>query len=122
MKIAIVGSRTVPENQDTLYQLNQALRTLVINPCSLTIISGGAKGVDRVAKELALAYKIPYLEYLPDWEKHGKAAGPIRNLAMAEACDMAIIIWDGRSAGTRNMMQSLASSKKPFFCLPMGEG
>ena len=45
-----------------------------------------------------------------DWDKHGKAAGPIRNAEMAEVADALIAFWDGQSRGTANMI-SLAKSK-----------
>lgn len=45
-----------------------------------------------------------------DWNKHGKAAGPILNAEMAEVADALIAFWDGKSRGTANMIQ-LAKDK-----------
>jgi hypothetical protein len=46
------------------------------------IIQGGAKGADRLAKQWARERLISYYQYDANWEKHGKAAGPIRNTEM----------------------------------------
>lgn len=37
-------------------------------------------------------------------DKHGKMAGPIRNLEMAKYADGLIAFWDGKSRGTRDMI------------------
>ena len=39
-----------------------------------------------------------------DWDKHGKAAGPIRNAEMAEVADALIAFWDGQSRETKSMI------------------
>jgi hypothetical protein len=55
------------------------------------ICSGGCpKGADKFAKDIATTGKLPYLEFPADWDKHGKAAGFIRNTQIAEACDILI--------------------------------
>ena len=40
-----------------------------------------------------------------DWERHGKAAGPIRNAEMADVSDALIAFWDGQSCGTKSMIE-----------------
>ena len=37
--------------------------------------------------------------------KYGKSAGPIRNELMVQNCDFVIAFWDGKSKGTRNLIQ-----------------
>lgn len=39
-----------------------------------------------------------------DWDKHGRSAGPIRNAQMAEYADMLLCFFDGKSRGTKNMI------------------
>ena len=36
-----------------------------------------------------------HVRFDTDWNKHGRAAGPIRNKQMAEYGDALLIIWDG---------------------------
>ena len=46
-----------------------------------------------------------HLLYPADWERHGRAAGPIRNEEMAEVSDALIAFWDGKSRGTKSMIE-----------------
>lgn len=76
------------------------------------IISGGAKGVDTLARELAKDYGFPFQEYPADWSL-GKQAGYIRNKAMGEVADEALIIWNGESKGARHMINIMLDLGKP---------
>ena len=80
-----------------------------------TIISGGAKGVDDIAKEISLEAGISYEEFPADWGAYGKAAGPIRNRLMAEYADALIAIWDGNSSGTKNMIDEAQKRALKIF-------
>lgn len=71
-----------------------------------TVVSGGAKGVDALGERYAEAADVPLKLYPADWERHGRAAGPIRNAMMAENADALIAIWDGKSRGTKNMIET----------------
>lgn len=79
------------------------------------IVSGKAIGVDQLGERYATMKGIPIKEMPANWAMHGKAAGPIRNREMAEYADVAIIIWDGISPGTRNMINEMIRKKKPYF-------
>lgn len=39
-----------------------------------------------------------------DWDKHGKSAGYKRNEEMARNADALIAFWDGKSKGTKHMI------------------
>ena len=49
-----------------------------------TIIQGCAKGADSMAFDYADEYGIECLGFPADWNKYGKAAGPIRNQQMLD--------------------------------------
>ena len=68
----------------------------------LKIISGGARGADRLAHIYAQENKLEEHICWPDWEKHGKAAGFIRNREIVDASDEILAFWDGKSRGTAN--------------------
>ena len=45
------------------------------------------------------------MELFPaDWKKYGKSAGYVRNSEMAEVAESLIAFWDGKSRGTKNMI------------------
>ena len=55
---------------------------LAIGPS--VIIEGGARGADRIAKEIAIELGIDVMEYPAEWNKDGRGAGPIRNQQMLD--------------------------------------
>lgn len=69
------------------------------------VVCGMARGVDTIGRQLAKEDNIPVKEFPANWHKHGKAAGHIRNGQMARYADSLILIWDGKSPGSRNMLQ-----------------
>lgn len=101
MKYAIIGSRTITDSSKIFE---------ILDSYSITeIISGGAAGADAVANEYAIAKNLPKVIFFPDWEKYGRAAGPIRNKSIVDASDVVIAFWDGKSKGT---LHSINYAKK----------
>lgn len=70
----------------------------------ITILSGTAKGADQLGEQYAANRGYNIKRFPPDWNKHGKAAGPIRNREMAEYANSLIAFWDRKSSGTKNMI------------------
>jgi hypothetical protein len=73
------------------------------------LISGGCRGVDLQAEAWARAEGVPIKRFDADWNAAGRAAGPIRNRAMAEYAgafpnSALIAFWDGKSKGTGGMV------------------
>ncbi|MHA2279769.1 MAG: DUF2493 domain-containing protein [Promethearchaeota archaeon] len=107
MKLAVVGSRSFT-NYDFLKKM------LAFHECT-QIISGGARGADRLAKQYAAECGIPIKEFLPDWDTHGKAAGYIRNKQIVEACDELVAFWDEESRGTQHSINLANEASKPVY-------
>lgn len=66
------------------------------------IIEGGASGADRFARAYAHNNSLPLDTVEADWQKHGRAAGPIRNKAMLLKHPGAIVVAFPGGAGTAN--------------------
>lgn len=81
-----------------------------------TVVSGGATGVDKLGTDWAAQNSVMCLEYNADWRTHGKAAGPMRNAAMADDAQALLAIWDGQSRGTGNMIET-AKAKGLKVCI-----
>ncbi len=104
MKTIIAGSRNIN---------NRKLLDLVILESGFSItevMSGTAKGVDTLGEEFATERGFPIKRFKPDWDKHGRAAGPIRNAEMAKYGEALIAIYREGSRGTMSMCR-IAKSK-----------
>ena len=99
MKLIIAGSRSV---------LNIAILIAALNTIPFwnvkTVLCGTATGVDTLGKIWALRSRIPVEYYPADWDTYGKSAGYKRNVTMAENADALLAIWDGKSKGTKHMI------------------
>lgn len=77
------------------------------------IISGGAIGVDSLAREAAKRLHLPYDEVLPNYKMFGKTAPLVRNKEIVRRADMVIAFWDYQSRGTRHaLMEGIRQDKK----------
>ena len=68
-----------------------------------TIIHGGAQGADQLGGLWALMRDRAERIYQADWERHGKAAGPKRNLRMLLEGDPDLVIAFPGGKGTAHM-------------------
>lgn len=108
MKVIIAGTRDIKD-----YKL--VVDTIQKSGYNITeVVSGCATGVDWLGEQWARTNNIPVKEMPADWNRYGKSAGPYRNKAMADYADAAIVIWDGKSRGTRNMIENMIRRKKPY--------
>ena len=96
MKLAVVGSRTF--NDYNL--LKSYLDKIHVREPITYIVSGGAKGADKLSERWALENNVETIIFLPDWEKYKKAAGFIRNKDIITESDKVIVFWDNISKGT----------------------
>lgn len=79
----------------------------------LIFVSGGCSGADKLGERYALENGFVIERYSAEWEKYGKAAGPLRNKKMAEISDCVICFWDGKSKGTKSMIDYAKEFNKP---------
>lgn len=106
-KVAIVGSRDFPFMEMVIAYV----RTL---PEGTTVISGGARGVDRIAWEQARKRGLQIRVIRPDYEAHAPKLAPlVRNGRIAAECDRMVAFWDGLSGGTANAIAWATFLRKP---------
>ncbi len=103
MKLAIVGSRNI-----VAFDLGS-----VVPPGVSAIISGGAAGVDRLARDYALSRGLKLVEILPEYQKFGRRAPLLRNLKIVDSSDRVLAVWDGRSKGTLHSISYAKATGKP---------
>ena len=100
MKLIVAGSRDI-----TNYNLVLAAFGCFLKKDVTTVISGGARGADRLGERLAKEKGFDLIVEAADWEGLGKSAGYIRNAAMAKQADYLLALWDLKSPGTKHMIR-----------------
>lgn len=103
MKVAIVGSRRL-----YVSNIGDYLSAEITE-----IVSGGAKGVDSSAREYALKNNIRLTEFLPEYNKYGKAAPLKRDVQIINYADKVIAFWDGKSKGTKYVIENCKKTNTP---------
>jgi len=101
-KLLVCGSRTITNVSWIFSEIEKYISESNLQYSDIHIIEGSAKGVDKIAKQFADDRNIPVIEMPADWKSYGRAAGPIRNEQMVKLCDQCLILWDGKSRGTKN--------------------
>ncbi len=102
MKVIIAGGRNFTQYQLLKFKCDAILKN--VDKTDLQIVSGGAKGADELGERYARDRHILVKRFEADWDRDGKAAGPIRNRKMAEYADCLIAFWNGFGRGTKNMI------------------
>lgn len=106
--IAVIGSRSFDNYPFLKNTLDNLRKSFLINE----IVSGGAKGADSLAEEYAREKLLRIKVFHPDWNKHGRAAGILRNAQIVKASDFIVAFWDGESPGTKNSLSEARKLKK----------
>lgn len=99
MRTIIAGSRDITDPE----AVEQAVSG---TPWEISeVVSGAAKGVDKLGEQLAERSGIPVKRFPAKWKRHGKKAGYIRNREMLKNADALVAVWDGESPGTGHMIK-----------------
>lgn len=133
MKLIIAGSRSITEYA--------TLRTAILESglwklygASLEVISGKAPGVDTLGEEFAKKAGLTIHDRPAAWEDikapgavirynkrgaYNALAGHWRNETMAEDADLALVLWDGASTGSLDMVHRMIAHGKPVYLYPL---
>jgi hypothetical protein len=98
MRTIIAGSRGFTDYETMALTLRQLPFEIT------TVLSGGAKGADALAERWAQEHGIPVERHLADWDLHGRRAGYLRNVEMAQEAEACVVFWDGTSKGSNHMI------------------
>lgn len=100
-KVIIAGSRNFNDYDLVRSAADELLSDFVPN---IEIVSGGARGADRLGECYAneKGYKVTI--FPANWDLYGKSAGYRRNVEMGNYADALIAFWDGLSKGTKHMI------------------
>lgn len=118
MRVLICGSRDWPycDQIDALIQTFSA---------DTVIIHGAGRGADLCAAYHARERGLVVLSFPADWDKDGKAAGPLRNQRMLDEGKPNIVIAfrrAGLSPGTDDMIARAQKAMLPVLVITSGSG
>ena len=118
MKLAVVGSRTFTDRA----LMRSILAGMVRDREVTEIVSGGARGADRMAEDIAHGLGVKVTIFYPDWDRFGNRAGFLRNYEIEEYSDACIAFWDGESAGAKMTIDLFKEKGKPIDVYKFREG
>lgn len=117
MKVIVAGSRTITSQE----VVGNAMRLFEEEIDHIDeVVSGHAVGVDSTGEYLAELEELPIKVFPADWERHGRAAGIVRNEEMACYADGLVAVWDGKSQGTIDMVNRMMRKHKPVLVITYG--
>ena len=104
-KVIVAGGRDFADYD----LLKSKLDNLLVNRNPVEIVSGTARGADKLGEFYAKRSQLALALFPADWDLYGKSAGFKRNAQMADYADALVAFWDGKSRGTMHMI-NLAKS------------
>lgn len=121
-RVIIAGGRTFNDYMLLMKTMDFLLLEKIKEGYKIIIIEGEASGVDTLGKRYAVLRGFEVDAYPADWNnvhtfpclvrynKHGEPynalAGTVRNEQMARNANAAVIFWDGKSTGSKNMIDN----------------
>lgn len=122
LRVAVVGSRSLHPKGGRPHAAALAVVESFVAalPPDAVVVSGGAVGPDRWAERAARARGLTVAVFLPDWERHGKRAGFVRNEQIVANADGVLAVWDGVSRGTMDTVNRAQQRGIPARVINVG--
>lgn len=98
--VLVCGGRAYPRADYVWSVLDQLHAHIAI----AKVVQGGATGADGAARGWAMSRGVPCVTVDADWNRHGRAAGPIRNQQMLDEHKPDLVVGFPGGAGTRDML------------------
>ena len=108
LKVIVAGGRDFNDQE----LMRESMDYFITGLCgwdgkdNIEIVSGNARGADRHGEVYAYHNQMPVVQFPADWSAYGKSAGPRRNRQMADYADVLVAFWDGKSRGTKHMIDT----------------
>ena len=112
-RVVIAGCRDYNNYEKARLFIDRCISNIVKDN-NIIIVSGGAQGAYTIGERYAKEKGFKIERYPADWEKYGRSAGPRRNKQMAEISDYVICFWNGKSKGTKSLIDFTKRANKPL--------
>lgn len=108
MKLIIAGSRSFNNYDKLEKEVLKFLKQHKRKGEEVQIISGHARGADRLGERFADKFGLKKIIMPAEWEKYGQSAGFIRNKKMVKAGTHCLCFWNGISSGMIDLVANLS--------------
>ena len=99
MKVILAGSRSITDMDALDVAIHESEFEIT------EVVSGHAAGVDTLGEQWAEINNIPIKLFPPDRKRYGRPhAAFVRNKQMGDYAEALIALWDGKSHGTKHMI------------------
>jgi len=105
-RVIIAGGRNFNDYALLKKKCDHYLSIQINKNINVEIVSGAAKGADKLGERYAKERGFKLTQFPADWDKLGKKAGYIRNDQMRQYSDALICFWDGESKGSQHMIST----------------
>lgn len=112
-KVVVAGCRDYNNYEQAKEYIDLCIKN-IRKEYTLIFVSGGCRGADALGERYADENGYEIERYPAEWIKYGRSAGPKRNKMMADTSDYIICFWDGKSRGTKSMIEYCRKIGKPL--------
>lgn len=112
-RVVVAGTRKFDDYKRLSYELDKFLK----GKENVTIVSGTARGADRMGEQYAAEHGIKLERFPAEWGIYHKGAGPIRNMKMVQSADAVVAFWDKESSGTKNIIDCARQEHIPCIVI-----
>ena len=109
-RVVVAGSRNFADYDRLSVELDNYLK----GKKNVIIVSGTAKGADRMGEKYAGEHGYKIEQFPAEWGIYHKGAGPIRNMKMVKSADAVVAFWDNQSSGTKNIIDCARKENVPY--------
>ena len=116
-KLIVAGGRKF-NDYDLASRAIMELANVDYKDREVSIVSGMATGADALGVRFAKEHGVHLHEFPAYWDKYGKRAGFMRNSDMGNFADGLLAFWDGKSPGSKHMIDYMTKLQKPVYVIP----
>ena len=113
LKVVIAGGRDF----DDYNKLKTSCDRVLSDVETVEVVSGRARGADKLGEQYAKERDYKLHLFPADWDRYGRSAGYKRNVQMANFADVVIVFWNGKSVGTKHMIDIVKKQNKPIIII-----
>lgn len=122
LRVLVCGGRDFADREAVSRALMPYRCQPITEPSEHIIIHGGAPGADTLVDEWADVFGVRKRVFLADWQKHGKAAGPIRNQRMIDEGKPDLVVAFPGGRGTADMISRARKAGIEVIEVQAGDG